>query len=90
MICCVISNLRKLVACFRDKSVSGHSVTVQETVSVCSAEITGATAYEVSGTTIYVYIYLHFLTHFVFFSLALLELDFPCYGIEEFLFIYLS
>ncbi|KAK9281232.1 hypothetical protein L1049_004127 [Liquidambar formosana] len=35
-----------------DKSVSGHSVTLQETVSVSSAEINGATAYEVSGTPV--------------------------------------
>ncbi|XP_024022702.1 uncharacterized protein LOC21396661, partial [Morus notabilis] len=33
-----------------DKSVSGHSVTLRETVAVSSAEIKGATAYEVSGT----------------------------------------
>lgn len=34
----------------RDKSVSGHSLTIRETISVSSAEIDGATAYEVSGT----------------------------------------
>lgn len=34
---------------FRDKSVSGHSVTLRETVAVSSAEINGATAFEVSG-----------------------------------------
>lgn len=34
---------------FRDKSVSGHSVTPRETIAVNSAEISGATAYEVSG-----------------------------------------
>ncbi|KAK1265633.1 hypothetical protein QJS04_geneDACA017878 [Acorus gramineus] len=33
-----------------DKSVSGHSVTLQETITVSSAEINGATAFEVSGT----------------------------------------
>ncbi|PON46807.1 Survival protein SurE-like phosphatase/nucleotidase [Parasponia andersonii] len=33
-----------------DRSVSGHSVTVSETVSVCPAEISGAVAFEVSGT----------------------------------------
>ncbi|KAJ8645004.1 hypothetical protein MRB53_006752 [Persea americana] len=33
-----------------DKSVSGHSVTLQERVSVTSAEINGATAYVVAGT----------------------------------------
>ncbi|KAL5757478.1 hypothetical protein ACOSP7_020089 [Xanthoceras sorbifolium] len=35
-----------------DKSVSGHSVTLQETIAVNSAEISGATAYEVSGTPV--------------------------------------
>ena len=35
--------------CFREKSVSGHSVTLGETIAVNSAEISGATAYEVSG-----------------------------------------
>ncbi|GLT73241.1 hypothetical protein SLA2020_451130 [Shorea laevis] len=35
-----------------DKSVSGHSVTLQETVAVSSAEINGATAFEVSGTPV--------------------------------------
>ncbi|XXG46030.1 hypothetical protein AAC387_Pa02g0970 [Persea americana] len=33
-----------------DKSVSGHSVTLGETLAVSTAEINGATAYEVSGT----------------------------------------
>ncbi|XP_058073957.1 uncharacterized protein LOC131222778 [Magnolia sinica] len=33
-----------------DKSVSGHSVTLCETLAVSSAEINGATAFEVSGT----------------------------------------
>uniref|UniRef100_A0A803MRP1 Survival protein SurE-like phosphatase/nucleotidase domain-containing protein n=1 Tax=Chenopodium quinoa TaxID=63459 RepID=A0A803MRP1_CHEQI len=33
-----------------DKSASGHSLTVRETVEVNSAEISGATAFEVSGT----------------------------------------
>ncbi|XP_042507332.1 5'-nucleotidase SurE-like [Macadamia integrifolia] len=33
-----------------DKSVSGHSVTLREKLEVCSAEISGATAFEVSGT----------------------------------------
>ncbi|KAJ4708671.1 5'-nucleotidase SurE-like [Melia azedarach] len=33
-----------------DKSASGHSVTVRETLAVSSVEISGATAYEVSGT----------------------------------------
>lgn len=33
-----------------DKSLSGHAVTVLETISVSSAEIGGAIAYEVSGT----------------------------------------
>ncbi|KDO65182.1 hypothetical protein CISIN_1g022032mg [Citrus sinensis] len=35
-----------------DKSVSGHSVTLRETIAVSSAEINGATAYEVSGTPV--------------------------------------
>ncbi|XP_024017220.1 uncharacterized protein LOC21409921 [Morus notabilis] len=35
-----------------DKSLSGHSVTVLETISACSAEIGGAVAYEVSGTAV--------------------------------------
>jgi 5'-nucleotidase len=33
-----------------DKSLSGHSVTLQETVAVNSTDISGATAFEVSGT----------------------------------------
>ncbi|XP_057457983.1 uncharacterized protein LOC130748759 [Lotus japonicus] len=33
-----------------DKSVSGHSVTFGETVEACSAKVTGATAFEISGT----------------------------------------
>nr|DAD44390.1 TPA_asm: hypothetical protein HUJ06_002620 [Nelumbo nucifera] len=33
-----------------DKSVSGHSVTLRETLAVTSAQILGATAYEVCGT----------------------------------------
>ncbi|GLU14330.1 hypothetical protein SLE2022_309060 [Rubroshorea leprosula] len=35
-----------------DKSVSGHSVTLRETIAVTSAEINGATAFEVSGTPV--------------------------------------
>ncbi|XP_056176615.1 uncharacterized protein LOC115666430 [Syzygium oleosum] len=35
-----------------DKSASGHSVTLTETVAVTSAEISGAVAYEVSGTPV--------------------------------------
>ncbi|KAH1048171.1 hypothetical protein J1N35_038955 [Gossypium stocksii] len=35
-----------------DKSVSAHSVTVRETITVTPAEIDGATAYEVSGTPV--------------------------------------
>ncbi|KAF3962395.1 hypothetical protein CMV_013086 [Castanea mollissima] len=35
-----------------DKSVSGHSVTLQETVAVSSTEINGSTAFEVSGTPV--------------------------------------
>uniref|UniRef100_A0A7C8ZL86 5'-nucleotidase n=1 Tax=Opuntia streptacantha TaxID=393608 RepID=A0A7C8ZL86_OPUST len=33
-----------------DKSASGHSLTVSETVEVTSTEVSGATAFEVSGT----------------------------------------
>lgn len=35
-----------------DKSLSGHSVTLRETIAVSSAEISGATAYEVAGTPV--------------------------------------
>ncbi|XP_015889240.3 uncharacterized protein LOC107424065 [Ziziphus jujuba] len=35
-----------------DRSVCGHSVTVRETISVCSNEVSGAIAYEVSGTPV--------------------------------------
>ncbi|KAM7471832.1 hypothetical protein LguiA_010015 [Lonicera macranthoides] len=35
-----------------DKSLSGHSVTLRETVAVTPAEIKGATAYEVAGTPV--------------------------------------
>ncbi|XWS18860.1 hypothetical protein CRYUN_Cryun32bG0081300 [Craigia yunnanensis] len=35
-----------------NKSVSGHSVTVRETITVTPVEIDGATAYEVSGTPV--------------------------------------
>ncbi|XP_048234511.1 5'-nucleotidase SurE [Ricinus communis] len=35
-----------------DKSVSGHSVTLQETISVNSVEMNGATAFEVAGTPV--------------------------------------
>ncbi|KAJ0492030.1 putative 5'-nucleotidase [Helianthus annuus] len=35
-----------------DKSFSGHSYTYQESISVSSAELKGATAYEVSGTPV--------------------------------------
>lgn len=35
----------------RDRSVSGHSLTLRETISVCTTEINGAIAYEVSGNT---------------------------------------
>ncbi|KAJ0007556.1 hypothetical protein Pint_28966 [Pistacia integerrima] len=46
---CCVSQLNLI---FRDKSVSGHSVTLRETIAVNSAEIHGATAYEVSGTPV--------------------------------------
>ena len=39
----------------RDKSASGHSLTMRETISVSLAEIDGATAYEVSGMEILFY-----------------------------------
>lgn len=48
--------------CFRDKSVSGHSVTVRETITATPAEMDGATAFEVSGVMV-----LHF-TNSVFLS----------------------
>ncbi|KAL6568270.1 hypothetical protein OROHE_003954 [Orobanche hederae] len=35
-----------------DKSSSGHSVSLKETVEVVSTEFTGATAYEISGTPV--------------------------------------
>uniref|UniRef100_A0A251SWC9 Putative survival protein SurE-like phosphatase/nucleotidase n=1 Tax=Helianthus annuus TaxID=4232 RepID=A0A251SWC9_HELAN len=35
-----------------DKSFSGHSFTYQESISVSTAEIKGATAYEVTGTLV--------------------------------------
>lgn len=35
-----------------DKSVSGHSVTLRETIAVNSSEISGATAFEVTGTPV--------------------------------------
>ncbi|KAK7852860.1 5'-nucleotidase sure [Quercus suber] len=34
----------------RDRSVSGHSVTTRETLAACSVEISGATAFQVTGT----------------------------------------
>ncbi|WZZ33443.1 hypothetical protein YC2023_016844 [Brassica napus] len=38
--------------CGRDKSVSSHSMTPGETIAASSADIKGATAFEVSGTTV--------------------------------------
>ncbi|XP_022732654.1 uncharacterized protein LOC111286743 [Durio zibethinus] len=35
-----------------DKSFAGHSMTVRETVAVCPVEMSGATAFEVSGTPV--------------------------------------
>ncbi|XP_040865732.1 5'-nucleotidase SurE isoform X2 [Glycine max] len=35
-----------------DKSVSGHSVTLRETIEAASAKINGATAFEISGTPV--------------------------------------
>lgn len=51
----VILCLFQIFGC-RDKSVSGHSVTLQERVSVTSAEINGATAYVVAGMIICLWI----------------------------------
>nr|POF05380.1 5'-nucleotidase sure [Quercus suber] len=44
--------LISLILSYGDKSVSGHSVTLQETVAVSSTEINGSTAFEVSGTPV--------------------------------------
>ena len=52
-----------LVHWFRDKSLSGHSVTLRETVAVTPAEIKGATAYEVSGMFRFLLL-LYMLFHF--------------------------
>lgn len=41
----------------RDKSASGHSVTVRETVAVTSAEFNGATAFEVSGEILFQWLF---------------------------------
>lgn len=38
--------------------MSGHSLTVRETISVCTTEINGAVAYEVSGNTFHSFILL--------------------------------
>ncbi|KAL4283158.1 hypothetical protein GQ457_16G003460 [Hibiscus cannabinus] len=35
-----------------DKSLAGHSVTARETVEVCSVEMSGTTAFEISGTPV--------------------------------------
>lgn len=53
-----------LVHWFRDKSLSGHSVTLRETVAVTPAKIKGATAYEVSGmlTLLYMLFLFFFLS----------------------------
>lgn len=42
-----------LLIWFRDKSQTGHSMTVGESVAVYSSEIDGAVAYEVSGIITY-------------------------------------
>jgi len=34
----------------RDRSVCGHSVTTGETLAVCSVQVGGANAYQVSGS----------------------------------------
>lgn len=44
----------------RDKSVSGHSVTLGENLSVSTAEISGATAYQVSGMITFMWIIFSF------------------------------
>jgi hypothetical protein len=51
----------------RDRSVSGHSVTIRETLSACSVELCGATAYEVSGNS---------KAHIVYFFLLTVEIVF--------------
>lgn len=54
-----LSNLN--LALCRDGSMSGHSVTIRETLTACSVEISGATAYEVSGSSAF-----RFCTFFLF------------------------
>ncbi|KAL4293013.1 hypothetical protein AHAS_Ahas18G0085600 [Arachis hypogaea] len=36
----------------RDKSISGHFVTFKETVEACSAKVSGASTFEISGTPV--------------------------------------
>ncbi|AES67822.1 putative 5'-nucleotidase [Medicago truncatula] len=50
----VLQNLYNVHVCVpqSDKSVSGHSVTIRETVEACSAQVNGATAFEISGTPV--------------------------------------
>lgn len=45
----------------RDESTAGHSFTLKESIAVTSAEIHGATAYEVSGMVFSVYVLLGLL-----------------------------
>jgi hypothetical protein len=41
--------------CFRDKSVSGHSVTIRETVEAISAKLNGViAAFEISGIKFFI------------------------------------
>ncbi|KAK7271982.1 hypothetical protein RJT34_28296 [Clitoria ternatea] len=50
----VLQRLYNVFVCVpqSDKSVSGHSVTLRETVEAASVKISGATAFEVSGTPV--------------------------------------
>lgn len=41
--------------------MSGHSVTLKETIAVSSADINGATAYEVSGTNAFCSVHVYFI-----------------------------
>lgn len=61
-------------------------MTLRETVSVSSAEIKGATAYEVSGMTMFLHSFPYFLVYFS----ELLQLQFPdlACGMDELLFLF--
>ncbi|MED6177080.1 hypothetical protein PIB30_094386, partial [Stylosanthes scabra] len=47
----LVSNLQEALQNrkVRDKSVSGYSVTYKETMEACSAKVSGASAFEISG-----------------------------------------